>query len=188
MESPTLFSRGNTQVVMAAALLTLGGGVAGQTATDAPGDQKTAERCSDAVHREFDFWLGTWEVRNEEGELLGHNEIERVAGGCALLESWHSAGGGDGMSINTYDSRLGKWTQRWVGVGATLWLEGGIEDGRMVLAGTSPRSTSRGEVLDRITWTPLPDGRVRQVWEVSADGGKSWRADFVGYYSAAGAS
>lgn len=55
----------------------------------------------------------------------------------------------------------------------------------MVLAGTSPRATPRGDVLDRITWTALPDGRVSQVWELSADGGASWQRVFVGFYSAA---
>lgn len=150
-------------------------------------DDPIAERCSAPEFRQFDFWLGRWEVRDVDGEVVGHNEIRRVSGGCGLLESWEGAGGGTGRSINTYDADLGRWTQRWVGAGATLWLEGGLEeepDGRrMVLAGTRARSTPRGEVLDRISWTPLPDGRVRQVWEVSADEGDTWRDIFVGLYT-----
>lgn len=184
MRSPVRLGAGTAPAVAATALLLAGSAVADGTKTGAPADQETAERCRGAVHREFDFWLGTWEVRNEAGALLGRNEIRRMARGCALLENWHGIGGGQGISVNTFDDKLHKWTQRWVGDGATLWLEGGLEEGRMVLAGT--RSTPGGEVRDRITWTPLPEGRLSQVWDVSTDGGKSWRTLFAGYYSAVG--
>jgi hypothetical protein len=41
-----------------------------------------------------------------------------------------------------------------------------------------------GEIyLDRTTLTPLEDGRVRQLIEISTDGGHSWRSIFDGYYS-----
>lgn len=188
MRSPLRSGAGPAPFLAATALLVAGNGVADPATTQAPAEQAPAEQaqagCEDAVHREFDFWVGTWEVRSEDGELLGRNEITRVAHGCGLLEDWHGADGGEGMSINTYDRGLGKWTQRWVGAGSVLWLEGGLEDGRMVLAGE--RGTRTGRVQDRITWTPLPEGRVSQVWEVSADGGKTWRLLFAGYYSAAG--
>jgi uncharacterized protein len=147
-----------------------------------------AERCQGPEHRQFDFWLGRWEVRAADGTLQGHNDIARAARGCALLEHWRGAGGGRGVSVNTYDAAVGRWTQRWVGDGATLWLEGGLENGSMVLRGTAPRATPRGDVLDRITWTPLPDGRVRQAWETSGDGGRTWGEIFEGFYLRASAS
>lgn len=174
---------------IAVAALALGVGAEGQE-TDPSGEasaqEVASERCQAPEHRQFDFWLGRWEVRNADGEVVGHNEIRRIAGGCGLLESWRGTGGGVGTSVNAYDADLGRWTQRWVGAGATLWLEGELEEGpegrRMVLEGPRPRSTPRGPVLDRITWTPLPDGRVRQAWEISSDGGESWSELFVGLY------
>jgi hypothetical protein len=42
-------------------------------------------------------------------------------------------------------------------------------------------------VLDRTTLTPLPDGRVRQKIEQSADEGKTWRA-WEGLYARAQAA
>lgn len=150
-------------------------------AQDVP-ETQLAERCTAAELRQFDFWLGEWDVRNAEGELLGSNEITRVARGCALLENWRGRAGGRGMSLNTYDGAAQKWTQRWVGDGASLWLEGGLESGSMVLRGTGKRDTPNGPVLDRLTWTPLPDGRVLQRWEISTDNGMQWRAVFEGYY------
>lgn len=174
---------------IAVAALALGAGAEAQE-TDASGEasaqEVASERCRAPEHRQFDFWLGRWEVRNADGDVVGHNEIRRIAGGCGLLESWRGTGGGVGTSVNAYDADLGRWTQRWVGAGATLWLEGALEEGpegrRMVLQGTRPRSTPRGQVLDRITWTPLSDGRVRQVWETSSDGGETWGEIFVGLY------
>ena len=35
----------------------------------------------------------------------------------------------------------------------------------------------------KITWTPMDDGRVSQHWEVSKDDGKTWTNSFLGYYS-----
>ncbi len=178
---------------IAALLLAAGSGAGAQEADAPPGPTPTdegfqaVERCAGPEHRAFDFWVGSWEVRNPEGEVVGRNEIRRIAGGCGLLEEWRGEGGGTGTSVNAYDPDRGRWTQRWIGTGATLWLEGGVEDGpegkRMVLAGTETRSTPRGNVLDRITWTPLSDGRVRQDWEISSDGGETWNDAFVGLYS-----
>lgn len=158
-----------------------------QEGQPAAGDGEiTAERCRAPGFRQFDFWVGRWEVRNPDGEVIGHNEIRRIGGGCGLLEDWTGSGGGAGMSINTWDPELDRWTQRWVGQGATLWLEGALEEGpegpRMVLTGTRARTTPRGAVLDRISWTLLPGGDVLQVWEMSTDDGASWGEAFRGRY------
>jgi hypothetical protein len=52
----------------------------------------------------------------------------------------------------------------------------------MVLSGES--IGSKGErVTDRVTWSPLDDGKVRQFWEQSRDGGKSWTVAFDGTYT-----
>jgi hypothetical protein len=164
-------------VVSIAAVLTGPTAAMGQDSTEA----RAAARCTAVEWRQFDFWLGDWDVRNDEGELLGSNTITRVARGCGLLENWRGRGGGRGMSLNTYDDAGHKWTQRWVGDGATLLLEGGFEGGAMVLIGTGTRNTPKGPVMDRITWTPLPDGRVLQHWDITSDGGKIWQAAFKGY-------
>lgn len=43
----------------------------------------------------------------------------------------------------------------------------------------APRQTSR----QRVTWTPQPDGRVRQLWESSSDGSKTRTVVFDGLYA-----
>lgn len=164
-------------------LLALGIAPAPVRAQEPDAGTGTAASCSAPEHRAFDFWIGTWEVRDSDGEIVGHNAIRRVAGGCGLLEEWRGRRGGTGVSINMYEPARDAWTQTWVGEVAILHLAGGFRDGRMVLTGEAPRRTSRGEVLDRITWTPQEDGRVRQEWQVSPDRGDTWRTIFVGLYS-----
>lgn len=139
--------------------------------------------CADEVYRQFDFWVGDWEVRNADGELLGHNEIKPIGNGCGLLENWRGAGGGEGMSINAYDPVIGNWTQRWVGVGVMLWLHGGLDGDNMVLTSITKRDTPRGPALDRISWAPLDDGRVQQMWDMSNDDGETWTRVFDGFYA-----
>ncbi len=136
--------------------------------------------CAGEAHRQFDFWRGTWEV-HADGERVGHNEIRVVAGGCGLQEAWRSADGGRGRSLNYYDPSDGRWHQLWLGSGGViLHLAGGLEGKAMVMTG---ERTAEGDRLrDRISWTPLAGGRVRQLWEVSSDGGGTWTPVFDGRY------
>jgi hypothetical protein len=41
--------------------------------------------------------------------------------------------------------------------------------------------TSEG-VSNRITWSVTPEGKVKQEWMASNDRGKTWFANFVGFY------
>lgn len=150
------------------------------SAQEADGGERP-EPCATEDHRAFDFWVGAWEVRNPEGEVVGENRISRVAGGCGLLEEWRGAGGTTGVSINRYDPDRDRWVQHWVGGGGLLLeLAGGIRDGSMVLSGE--REAEGGTVVDRITWTPMEGDVVRQLWELSRDGGESWEVVFDGRY------
>jgi hypothetical protein len=138
--------------------------------------------CREAAFRAFDFWVGEWTVRNARGDVVGHNEISRIAEGCALLEMWTDNAGVSGSSINFHDRGLGAWQQIWVGgQGGVLRLEGGMDGESMQLTGR--RAMNGSVVLDRIRWTPLEDGRVRQHWQISTDDGATWTDSFDGYYS-----
>ena len=138
--------------------------------------------CAASEHRQFDFWAGDWDVTTADGKPAGTNRIEKIAGSCALLENWSGAGGGSGKSLNFWSPEDGKWHQTWAGsFGSFLFLSGGFTDGAMRMDGASTRNgkTTR----QRITWTPLPDGRVRQHWQQSQDEGKTWTDAFVGIYA-----
>ena len=147
--------------------------------------------CSAPEYRQFDFWLGDWDVRSAAGQLLGRNRISKRHGGCVVVEEWESANGGSGSSFNVYDQPTKQWHQFWVDATGTNWLSsdkegnpvtlrGGIRDGAMVLASHRDSLPSIGQT--RVTFRPLEDGRVRQTFESSSDGGKTWTVSFDGFY------
>ncbi|MCB1645711.1 MAG: hypothetical protein KDI36_09670, partial [Pseudomonadales bacterium] len=140
--------------------------------------------CSSAQHRAFDFWLGNWTAYDESGKRQGSNHLKSILDGCAMQENWDS-GKFKGTSYNFYDPVPDKWYQTWVdNQGGHLFLRGGLVGNAMVLAGEA--SDEKGNHWqDRITWTPLPDGRVRQHWQRTADGGQTWQNIFDGYYQKA---
>lgn len=138
--------------------------------------------CKAAEYRQFDFWIGEWEVRKPDGNVAGHNTIQRILGGCALKESWSGVGESRGYSFNIYDRAAGQWHQTWVDAnGLLLELDGGLEDGSMVLRGEMS-TPEDGAAHTRITWTPKDNGNVRQHWESSKDGGETWETVFDGLY------
>ncbi|MEP7177392.1 MAG: hypothetical protein ABI860_12655 [Gemmatimonadales bacterium] len=138
--------------------------------------------CTAAEYRQFDFWIGEWEVTLPDGSPAGANRIERILDGCALKESWTGAGGGHGTSYNTYDAGRHRWHQTWVDDQGNLFvLEGTIADGRMTLEGETVDTAGRGQ-RHRIAWQQMAPGRVRQLWEMSSDGGTTWSTTFDGRY------
>jgi len=173
-------------VARAMVLAGLAAGAVGSASAQSNGsaameEEPILEACSGAEHRQFDFWIGSWEVTDTAGKVVGTNQITRVANGCALNEYWRGARGPTGTSLNFYDPGTGQWHQVWAGLGYFLRLSGGLQDGKMVLSGE--RDTPQGSAIDRITWAPNEDGTVRQVWEVSQDGGDTWQTIFDGLYS-----
>jgi hypothetical protein len=141
-----------------------------------------AQPCSSAEYRQFDFWVGEWAVHNPRGQQVGTNRIEQIEGGCGLQENWTAANGTTGRSISAYHAATGKWFQAWVGGGGSiLLLEGRYEGNGMTLTG--PSLNAGKPTANRITWSRLPGGKVRHLWEQSADEGKTWTVAFDGTYS-----
>jgi hypothetical protein len=139
--------------------------------------------CSSEQHRQFDFWVGRWDVTLGQGKPAGRNDIQKILGGCALLENWAGAQGGTGKSLNFYDAVDGLWHQTWIdGNGGALFLSGKFTDGAMRLEGERPATPKQPAIRHRITWTPLPDGAVRQLWESAPPGKDDWTVQFDGVY------
>lgn len=116
--------------------------------------------CADAPYRDFDFWVGTWDVHTTAGQLAGRNVITLEEGGCLLVERWTSANGGTGQSYNYVDLDTQEWRQVWVSPGMTINYSGGLdEDGVMRLEG-------------RIAYAAAPqnNGPFRGAWELKDDG------------------
>ena len=74
----------------------------------------TPPPCSAAQHRQFDYWIGEWDVHDPTGKRVGENRITRIHNGCALLEEWRGNGGVTGSSLNVFDRDRDRWHQTWV--------------------------------------------------------------------------
>ncbi len=162
---------------LAVALIAMAGCVFAQQPAAQP---KAAAGCADAQFRQFDFWIGDWDVSDPNGKAQGHNRVQSIVDGCALAEHWTSAGAGGvtGTSYSVWDRRTHAWRQFWVDShGDVLHLAGGLVDGSMILQSDSSRAH-----VDRVTWTANADRSVRQFWESSDDGGTTWKPVFDGIY------
>ena len=126
-----------------------------------------------AEARQFDFWIGDWEVFNTAGQKAGTNLVQLFSDGCGLLENWTSVVGGDGKSINFYDAGTNKWYQSWIGSGGgALLYAGNFKEGAMRFDGET--SANGKKTLQKLTFYKLDENTVRQVFEASNDDGKTW--------------
>ena len=137
----------------------------------------------------LDFWLGTWRV-TAAGKYDGTDTIQKILSGCAVTEDWRAADGSAGKSLFYFDPFSKEWTQVWVTDQATV--RGGLKikhliatykDGGTRFQGTLPGPPGSKIVLDRTTLTPLRDGTVRQVIEISLDGGTTWIVEYDAIYA-----
>jgi hypothetical protein len=137
--------------------------------------QEQKRPCSSTAYRAFDFWVGEWTVTMPSRQgWSAQSVISRHNDGCSIHEAYHAAGGYRGSSINFFDQTDQKWHQTWIdNQGGALYLQGGPIEGGMVLSDPG----------NRITWIALDDGRVRQHWESTTDGGATWTTAFDGYYA-----
>ena len=95
--------------------LTVGEVDAARAASDPPAQVTPAAKpCATPAHRQFDFWLGDWDVTTPDGKAAGHNRITLILGGCALREEWTGMSGNNGTSLNMFDAGARTWRQTWV--------------------------------------------------------------------------
>lgn len=139
-----------------------------------------APACSSTEYRQFDFWLGEWEV-TQNGKVAGRNSIRSILNGCAISEEWSGTGGFRGRSLNFYNAQTKRWHQTWIdSQGQSLALDGQFEASGMLLQSAAPESMPH----HKITWTPMADKIVRQLWQVQNAPGADWKTLFDGTYSA----
>jgi len=165
--------------------LTVPGLAVGQAPGAADEPSAPSRPClEDDAFREFDFWLGSWDVHSADGKFAGTNTISSAEGGCVLQEQWRGASGGTGSSINYLDKTTNQWVQVWNSEGgAQISIRGGLTDGGMLLQGHIHYVGREQTSLFRGLWTPLEDGRVRQFFEQSDDDGVTWAPWFEGFYT-----
>ena len=132
--------------------------------------------------RQFDFWIGDWDVKNPQGVPSGSSNIQLILGQCIILENWTGGSGSSGKSFNIYDANDKKWHQTWVDdKGTFTHYIGGLVDGRMVIVADT--IVTGKKTLAKMTFSKLENGDVRQFGESSTDDGKTWTTSFDLIYS-----
>ena len=139
--------------------------------------------CGSAQHRQFDFWVGRWDVyRPDTGKLVAHSLVEKLYAGCAIRENWMPLQGTGGGSLNSYRPEKTVWRQVWTDSSNNLnEYTGGFANGVMTLTGLS-HPPSGAAMPVRMTYEAKPDGSVVQTGYRSADRGQSWQLSYQFVY------
>jgi len=133
-------------------------------------------------YQEFDFWIGEWEVFNQQGQKVGENRIQKVMQGCLILENWKSVRGSAGTSMNYYDPASNTWKQNWVDEnGRVIWYNGNVRDNAMYFEGELIDHEGRIEFA-QVVIKLLPNGNIHHLIKHSKDSGKTWYSWFDGIY------
>ena len=147
----------------------------------APASAQTAQACKTPQHRQFDFWVVTWDVSpTGQDKVVARSVIENLYGGCVIRENWMPTSGTAGGSLNSYDPADGRWHQVWMDAGnARVSFEGYFANGQMILTGDWRGALGPGKGgLVRMTYSRLEGGAVRQLGQISTDKGATWKPYF----------
>ena len=173
----------------AAAVLLLGGVCAAQT----PPAAGPPPPCQSPQARQFDFWLGEWDLigrmRLQPGadrwrETRSTNSIRSVMDSCVTQESFDNQqpNAWSGMSVSTWSARTGQWQQTWVdSQGGYIPLTGQFADGRMILTTPerpAPSGPGGGTAVNRMVFHDIARDSLLWDWELSTDGGQTWEVQW----------
>jgi hypothetical protein len=140
-----------------------------------------AAPCEDGEFRQFDFWVGDWDVvSTADGIKHGSSHVSKEMGDCVIWENWTSAAGGYfGKSYNTYNVNLHRWEQYWVDNGAgTIFFHGGLKEGVMDYWTDNVPQPKGGMLQRHLQFFNQGPNRVRQFSQASKDGGKTWTVEY----------
>jgi len=147
--------------------------------------QSTASPCSGPNYRQFDFWIGQWDVYGPKGKKAGDSKISLILDSCIILEEWKSTGVTNGVhfqgkSFNTYNAATGQWQQTWVdnAGGSNEYLSGNAEGNKIIFL-TSPFPFTKDTMaVRRLTFFNLDENKVRQLGEISKDNQSTWAIEY----------
>jgi ketosteroid isomerase-like protein len=136
--------------------------------------------CSENQAKQFDFWLGTWDLewQDAQGKIQkGVNKINKIMNGCVIEENF-SAGSYLGKSHSMFDRKSGKWKQTWVDNGGEyLDLVGEFKDRKMILNREFINPLGK-KVMQKMTFFDIKTDSFEWLWERSDDEGKTWKTNW----------
>jgi len=156
-----------------------------------------AASCAAPERRQFDFWLGDWDVvmRSHANDDTtkpwvtshGTNRIRKKFDGCVVEETFTSLDGPDGpwsgTSVSQWVPSENQWKQTWVdNQGSYLLHYGGIENGQMILY-SPPRTKDGVTIQKRMVFFDIQKDAMNWRWEGTRDGGNTWTPEITLRYT-----
>ncbi len=153
--------------------------------------------CDTPEARQFDFWIGEWNVVNkrlhDDGTWVEMGraaaKVYPILGGCALVEHWRGMAWDQktiGFSVRAFDPRNQKWflLLTWPakdrpGFGT---LEGAFSHGRGEFF-QRRQNPDGAEVLTRYSFSDARSDALRWDAAQSKDGGRSWSTYWIMEFS-----
>jgi tetratricopeptide (TPR) repeat protein len=133
----------------------------------------------DAGYRQFDFWIGGWDVYVQDRKV-GTSDTKVLQQGCIIEENWATPFQ-TAQSFNFYNPVTKKWHQSYMDSnGGNYMMDGEYKDGALRFEGFiySPQ----GQTPVHMTFYNLGPDKMRQTSETSSDGGKTWVQGWDGLY------
>lgn len=158
-----------------------------------------AASCPAPEARQFDFWLGEWEIENRQRSPrqvddprwsdtgTTHSRVESILGGCAILELLHgmlSWGQIEGFSVRTYDPEDGRWhlVLNWPSEmrpePGFFTLTGAFDHHRAEIFAERPGPEDTTMRI-RYTFSDIRHDSFRWDMAQSTDGGNLWRPVWI---------
>jgi len=126
--------------------------------------------CATPQHRQFDFWVGSWDVYpTGTNQLVAHSLIERRYNGCAIRENWMPLRGQGGGSFSAWRAGADNWRQTWVDSNGSYWHFVGGHDEAGDVCFTTPGAVDADRHIKRMVFTGIAPDAFAWRWESSPD-------------------
>ena len=147
----------------------------------------SSKPCGEGQRRQFDFWLGSWDVSwptSPHGPAgSGRANVQKIFGNCVVQENFSA----DplplrAMTLSSYIPEAGQWNQVWVdNEGHYRDLVGESKNGEIVLSG--PAEVNGKKIMRRVMWKNIKPMEVDVSWEESGDEGRTWQVIWPMHYT-----
>lgn len=129
-------------------------------------------------YRQLDFFIGEWDSQNAQGQTVQSTSVKLDLENCVLIQDDKVPNGYHAIAWHFYNAALGKWQQKYIDtLGAFTDWDGEVKAGEIRY---TEIAAPGAKAVHRSTFTQLAPDRVRQIWEQSNDGGKTWtRAEYT---------
>lgn len=146
-------------------------------------DSTAVRPCESPEFRQFDFWLGEWDLTWKDGGR-GTNIITAELGNCVIVENFTTLDTTPfvGRSLSTFSQETNQWRQTWVdNQGSYLDFIGGLVGDSMILSREARRNDST--FLQRMVFYHITPDSLDWSWERSDDQGTTWRPQWQIHYT-----